>query len=62
MAKCFVCNKGTTFGNLVSHSIRRVGRTWKPNLRRVKIDDNGTSKTVYVCSRCLRSNKIKRAI
>ncbi len=62
MAKCYVCSKETVFGNQVSHSVRRTSRTWKPNLRKVRIDDNGTTRTVYVCAKCLRSNKVKRAI
>lgn len=62
MAKCSVCGKGVVFGNNVSHSHRKTNRTWKPNIRRVKAVVNGTPKTVYVCSRCLRSNKITRAI
>ena len=60
MAKCIVCDKGTTFGIQVSHSHRRTNRMWKPNLRKVKINDNGTPRRVYVCSRCLRSNKVER--
>ena len=56
MAKCEVCGKGVTFGCNVSHSHR------KPNIRKVKVVDNGTHKTVNVCSRCLRSNKVTRAI
>ena len=62
MAKCEFCDKGVVFGIQVSHSHRRSNRTWKPNIRRVKAVVNGTPKTVYVCSRCLRSNKITRAI
>ena len=62
MAKCSVCGKGVVFGNNVSHSHRKTYRTWKPYIRRVKAIVNGSPKTVYVCSRCLRSNKITRAI
>ena len=61
MAKCDVCGKGMVFGNTISHSHRKTNRTWKPNIRRVKAIVNGTPKTVYVCSRCLRSGKIERA-
>ena len=61
MAKCDVCGKGMVFGNTVSHSHRKTNITWKPNIRRVKAIVNGTPKTVYVCSRCLRSGKIERA-
>ncbi len=62
MAKCSVCGKGVTFGRNVSHSNRKTNRMWKPNIRRVKAVVNGTPKTVYVCSRCLRSNKVARAV
>ena len=62
MAKCSVCGKGVTFGLNVSHSNRKTNRMWKPNIRRVKAVVNGTPKTVYVCSRRLRSNKVARAV
>ena len=61
MAKCSVCGKGVVFGHNVSHSNRKTNRTWKPNIRRVKAVVNGSHKTVYVCSRCLRSGKVERA-
>ncbi len=61
MAKCSVCGKGVMFGCTVSHSNRKENRTFKPNIRRVKAVVNGTPKTVYVCSRCLRANKVERA-
>ena len=62
MAKCSICGKGVTFGHNVSHSERKTSRTWKPNIRKVRIDDNGTHKTVSICSRCLRSGKVTRAV
>jgi len=61
MAKCEICGKGTVFGHNVSHSIRRTNRAWKANVRKVKIDDNGTIRTAKVCTSCLRSDKVKRA-
>ncbi|HPE95829.1 MAG TPA: 50S ribosomal protein L28 [Bacillota bacterium] len=61
MAKCEYCDKGVTFGIKVSHSHRRSNRAWKPNIRKVKANINGEHKTVYVCSRCLRSGKVERA-
>ena len=60
MAKCDICGKGVVFGHNVSHSNRKTNRPWKPNIRRVKAVVNGTHKSVYVCSRCLRSAKIER--
>lgn len=62
MAKCDLCGKGVTFGIKVSHSHRRSNRAWKPNVRTVKAVVNGAHKTMHVCSRCLRSGKVERAV
>ncbi|KAB3535224.1 50S ribosomal protein L28 [Alkaliphilus pronyensis] len=63
MAKvCDVCGKGKVFGNQVSHSNRHSKRTWSPNLRRVRAIINGTPKRVSVCTRCLRTGKVERAL
>lgn len=62
MAKCSVCGKGVSFGIKVSHSHRRSNKMWKPNIRKVKAVVDGSPKRVYVCSRCLRSGKVQRAV
>lgn len=62
MAKCNFCDKSVVFGLKVSHSNRKTNRTWKPNVRKVKAVVNGTHKSVYVCTRCLRSGKVQRAV
>ncbi len=62
MAKCAICGKGVTFGIKVSLSHRRSNRTWKPNVRRVKAMVDGTPRHISVCTRCLRSGKVTRAI
>ena len=62
MAKCNFCDKSVVFGLKVSHSNRKTNRTWKPNVRKVKAVVNGTSKSVYVCTRCMRSGKVQRAV
>ncbi len=62
MAKCNVCGKGVTFGIKVSHSHRRSNKAWKPNVKRVKAIVDGSPCHIYVCSRCLRSNRVQRAV
>jgi large subunit ribosomal protein L28 len=62
MAKCDICGKGVSFGIQVSHSHRRSNRMWKPNIRRVMAVVDGTHRHVYACTRCLRSNKVVRAV
>ncbi|MGM0441556.1 MAG: 50S ribosomal protein L28 [Elusimicrobiota bacterium] len=60
--KCIVCNKGTTTGKNVSNSNRRTKRTIKANLQKVKIYWNGQKTRTYVCTRCLKANKVQKAI
>ncbi len=62
MAKCEFCGKDVNFGIQVSHSHRRSNRTWKPNVKRVKAVVAGSNRHVYVCTRCLRSGKVTRAV
>ena len=59
---CEVCGKGVVYGNNVSHSNRKTRRTWAPNTQRVRVMVNGTPKRMSVCTRCLRSQKVERAI
>jgi len=65
MAVCEICQKTVSHGNKLSitrsHISKRSPRTWKPNLRRVKVDLNGQTKRIYVCAKCLKNGKIKRA-
>jgi large subunit ribosomal protein L28 len=62
MAKCDICGKGVSFGIKVSHSHRRSNRTWKANIKKVRAVVNGNTKSVNVCTRCLRSGKVTRAV
>ncbi|HZK87444.1 MAG TPA: 50S ribosomal protein L28 [Syntrophomonas sp.] len=62
MAKCDICGKGVSFGKKYSHSHIRTNRQWKPNVQRVKVLDEKTPKKMYVCTRCLRSGKVQRAL
>lgn len=60
--KCAVCGKGVQVGMQVSHSHIRNKRTWSPNLQRVRAMVDGTPRRILVCTRCLRSGRVKRAI
>ncbi|RJQ04193.1 MAG: 50S ribosomal protein L28 [Bacillota bacterium] len=60
--KCDVCGKTVGIGNAVSHSNRRTKRTWSPNLQRVMAVVDGRRKKISVCTRCLRSGTVKRAL
>ncbi len=58
---CYVCGKGVSFGNNVSHANNRTRRVWKPNLQPARILVNGKVTRVRVCTRCLNAGKIQRA-
>ena len=62
MAKWDICSKEIAFGIRVAHSHRRTNRTWKPNVVKVKAIVNGSPRRINVCTRCLRSGKVVRAI
>lgn len=62
MAKCEICGKGVAFGIKVSHSHRRSNRTFKPNIKKVRAIVNGSTKRINVCTNCLRSNRVTRAV
>jgi large subunit ribosomal protein L28 len=42
MAKCSICEKASHFGIKVSHSHRRANREWKSNVKKVRVNSNGT--------------------
>lgn len=60
--KCEICGKGVVSGVSYSHSHIQNRRTWAPNIKRVRAIVNGTPKRVDVCTRCLRSGKVERAL
>jgi len=66
MAKCQICEKSIQTGHKISITrsqvSRRAKKMWKPNIKKIRIVDNGTPKRVKICTACLRSNKVKRAV
>ena len=61
--KCEICGKGQVSGNNVSHSNRHTRRKWNANIQTVRVqEENGSVKKTNVCTRCIRSGKVNRAI
>ena len=74
--QCDVCGKGPTMGNQVTHRgkakyLGGVGtkitgitrRQFRPNLQTVHVSTaNGSHKTLRVCTRCIRSGKVVKAV
>lgn len=59
---CDFCSKGPVTGNKVSHSNIKTRTRWLPNLKRMKAVVKGTTQTVRVCTRCIRSGVVVRPV
>ncbi len=58
---CSVCGKGKLSGNKVSHSNRKTPRSYSANVQKVRIaGENGSPSYAYVCTRCLKGDKVTR--
>jgi large subunit ribosomal protein L28 len=72
---CNLCGKGNQVGNQkttrgkakylggVGTKITGITRrTFKPNLQRVRVTQNGTNKTILACTQCIRSGAVTKLI
>jgi large subunit ribosomal protein L28 len=59
MARCSICDKGIIAGHRLSytrsHVSRRANRFWRPNIKKVRVTENGNTKSVKMCTGCLRT-------
>ena len=60
--RCEICGKGRMTGNRVSHSNIKTKRVSYPNLQRIRMLKNGRVVRGTVCTRCIRSGKVVKAI
>ena len=61
-SRCDICGKGPQFGHLVSHAHNLSKHHQYPNVHRIRANIKGASRFVRVCTRCLRSGKIVKAV
>ncbi len=61
---CEICGKKPSVGNNVSHANNRSKTSWHPNLQNLRCIDkkSGSIKKIKVCTRCIRSGFVKKAI
>lgn len=59
---CDVCGKAPVFGHSVSHSHKASPKKWKPNLQLTKAQTATGVRKIWVCTRCLRSGKVAKAV
>ena len=61
--RCEVCGQGVSRGNAISHAHNVSHREWRPNLKRVRVRVAvGQVRQIKVCTRCLRSDRVKKAV
>ena len=63
MAKiCELCGKSTVAGKRIQHhhsigwrfKAPKSKRTFKPNIRKIKVDVDGNTQSIYVCMKCYK--------
>ncbi|WP_173044975.1 50S ribosomal protein L28 [Nitrospira sp. KM1] len=59
---CDICSKKHQTGNNVSHANNKTKRAFNPNLQRVRAIIDGSTKRIKVCTRCLRSGRVQKAV
>lgn len=73
--RCDICGKGPAKGNSVTqrgkpkylggNGRKTTGisrRTFKPNLQRIRIQEDGKTVRRRVCTQCLRAGKVQKAV
>jgi large subunit ribosomal protein L28 len=60
MRHCAVCGKRPSVGNNVSHANNKTKRRWNPNLQEVRAAVGGGVQRILVCTRCIRSGKVRK--
>ena len=72
--ECSICGKGSFIGNrIIRHGLPKksggIGlhttgitrRRFKPNVQRVKASVNGSTRTIVVCTSCIKAGKVVKA-
>lgn len=59
---CDICGKHTVTGNKVSHANNKTRRVWRPNIKKLKTEIDGTTVTVKICARCIKSGYLTRKV
>ena len=59
---CEICGKGPARGNTISHSHRKTRRVRAPNIQRVHAYVDGKKRWINVCTRCIKSGRVKKVI
>jgi len=61
---CEICGKKPAVGHNVSHANNKTKKVWYPNLQNLRCIDKKTGSVarIKVCTRCLRSGFVTKAL
>lgn len=59
---CEVCGKGPLVGYNVSHAHNKTKKRSLPNIQTTKVMTEKGPKKMRVCTRCIRSGKVAKAV
>jgi large subunit ribosomal protein L28 len=59
---CEICGRGPRFGHRISHAHNLTKRRWNVNLQTVRAIVNGAAKRLRVCTSCIKSGRIQKAV
>lgn len=59
---CDICGKSPWVGFQVSHAHNRSKTRWQPNLQKVRCVENGQTRRLRVCTDCIKSGRIQKAV
>ena len=63
MAKhCEICGKEPKKAAKLTFSHKQIVHTQEPNLQTVKVNVNGQTKKMRVCTSCLKAGKVQKAL
>ncbi|MBI2880446.1 MAG: 50S ribosomal protein L28 [Candidatus Tectomicrobia bacterium] len=60
--RCEICGKHPVVGNQISHAHNVSKKRWQPNLQRVRVQVDGGTRRMTVCTACIRSGKVQKAL
>ena len=63
MAKtCEICGKGDLKAAKLTFSHKQIVKRQSPNIQEIRVNVNGQTKKMSVCTSCLRAGKVQKAV
>jgi len=63
MAKhCEVCGKSALKSSKLTFSHKQIPNRQQPNLQDIRVNVNGQTKKMTVCTSCLKAGKVQKAV